>query len=168
VPLQRLATHASTVVLQTIGLPALEEGNTINLSHAKIGIVEACNGLSMLTFFFAISVGLVLVIHRPWIERALIIAGAIPIALVANIGRITATSLLVDSVGHGIAGVDFHDLTGYLMMPFALVLLSIENALLGRLFTDSAGGTGIVGPVSRHPLNESTGEDYPAHIGATR
>ena len=135
VPLQRLATHASTLVLQTVGLPALEEGNTISLSHAKIGIVEACNGLSMLTFFFAISVGLILVVRRPWIEQALIIAGSIPIALIANVARITATSLLVDSVGHGIAGVDFHDLAGYLMMPFALVLLSLENALLGCLFT---------------------------------
>jgi exosortase len=165
VPLQRLATHASTVVLQTIGLPALESGNTISLSHTRIGIVEACNGLSMLTFFFAISVGLVLVVHRPWIERALIIAGAIPIALIANIARITTTSLLVDSVGHGIAGVDFHDLAGYLMMPFALVLVSIENALLGRLFTDSARGAGIVGPVSRPCLTDersTAGDQRPA------
>jgi exosortase len=142
VPLQRLATHASTLVLQTVGLPALEEGNTISLSHAKIGIVEACNGLSMLTFFFAISVGLILVVRRPWIEQALIIAGFIPIALIANVARITATSLLVDSLGHGIAGVDFHDLAGYLMMPFALVLLSVENFLIGRLFTEPAVKSG--------------------------
>ena len=131
VPLQRLATHASTVVLQTIGLPALEEGNTITLGHAKIGIVEACNGLSMLTFFFAISVGLVLVVRRPWAERVLILAGAIPIALVANVARITTTSVLVESVGHGIGRLDFHDLAGYLVMPFALVLLAVEDALLG-------------------------------------
>jgi exosortase len=137
-PLQRLATDASTVALQTVGLPALQEGNTISLGHARIGVVEACNGLSMLTFFFAISVGLVLVVRRPWVERALILAGAIPIALVANVARITITSLLVELVGHGIAGVDFHDLAGYLMMPFALVLLAVESALLGRLFTDPA------------------------------
>jgi exosortase len=144
VPLQRLATHASTLVLQTVGLPALEEGNTISLSHSKIGIVEACNGLSMLTFFFAISVGLVLVVRRPWVEHALIIAGSVPIALIANVARITTTSLLVDSVGHGIAGVDFHDLAGYLMMPFALVLLSVENVLIGCLFTDPAMKSGPI------------------------
>jgi exosortase len=144
VPLQRLATHASTLVLQTVGLPALEEGNTISLGHAKIGIVEACNGLSMLTFFFAISIGLVLVVRRPWVEQALIIAGSIPIALIANVARITTTSLLVDSLGHGIAGVDFHDLAGYLMMPFALVLLSVENALIGCLFTDPAAKSGPI------------------------
>jgi len=134
-PLQSLATRASAVVLQTAGLPALQEGNIITLGHAKIGIVEACNGLSMLTFFFAISTGLVLVVRRPWIEQALIIAGSIPIALIANVARITLTGLLIESVGHGVAGLDFHDLAGYLMMPFALVLLYLENALLARLFT---------------------------------
>jgi exosortase len=142
--LQRLATSASTVVLQTVGLPALQEGNTITLAHAKIGVVEACSGLSMLTFFIAISVGLILVVRRPWAERILILAGAIPIALIANIARITATGLLVELVGHGVAGIDFHDLTGYLMMPFALALLYLENALIVRLFTDAATQDGRV------------------------
>jgi exosortase len=141
-PLQRLATHASAIVLQIAGLPALEEGNTITLGHAKIGIVEACNGLSMLTFFFAISVGLVLLVGRPRMERALIIAGAVPIALIANVVRITTTGLLVESLGHGIAGIDFHDLAGYLMMPFALALLYIENSLIACLLTDAARKAG--------------------------
>jgi exosortase len=140
-PLQRLATHASAILLQVAGLPAWEEGNTITLGHATIGIVEACNGLSLLTFFFAISAGLVLCVRRPWLERSLIIAGAIPIALIANIARITATGLLVEEVGHGIAGIEFHDLTGYLMMPFALVLLYLEDALLLGLFPDGASAT---------------------------
>ena len=135
-PLQALATHASAALLQVAGLPALEEGNTITLGHSKIGIVEACNGLSLLTFFFAISVGLVLCVRRPRVERALIIAGAIPIALIANVARITATGLLVEGVGHEVAGLEFHDLAGYLMMPFALALLYVEDALIARLFRD--------------------------------
>ena len=142
--LQRLATLASTVVLQTMGLPALQEGNTITLAHAKIGVVKACSGLSMLTFFIAISVGLILVVRRPWVERVLILAGAIPVALIANIARITATGLLVELVGHGIAGIDFHDLTGLLMMPFALALLFVEYALIARLFTDPATQDGRI------------------------
>ena len=153
-PLQGLATHASAILLQLFGLPALEQGNTITLGHSKIGVVEACNGLSMLMFFFAISAGLILCTRRPVAKRALIIAGAVPIALVANIARITATALLVEGVGHGIAGLDFHDLAGYLMMPFALALLFGEMYIIDQLFYDdltwtdrSAGGHGgAVGP----------------------
>lgn len=54
-PSQRVATIASTYGLQTLGLPALAEGNTIVLGDARIGIVEACNGLGILFTFFAIA-----------------------------------------------------------------------------------------------------------------
>src|SRR5262249_45289662 len=47
-PLQRLATVSSTFVMQTMGLPALAEGNVILLNEHEIGIVEACSGLRML------------------------------------------------------------------------------------------------------------------------
>src|SRR5438874_1287783 len=59
-PLQKLASQSSTYVLQTIGLPAFAEGNVISLGKAKINIVEACNGLSMLIIFFALSTGMAL------------------------------------------------------------------------------------------------------------
>src|SRR5690606_18419528 len=51
-PLQRAATLGSTFVLQTVGLPALAEGNVIVLESGRIGVVEACSGLSMLLIFF--------------------------------------------------------------------------------------------------------------------
>ena len=54
-PLQTMTTRASTYVLQTIGLPAVAEGNIVTLKSAEIGIVEACSGLRMLVFFFAAS-----------------------------------------------------------------------------------------------------------------
>ena len=157
-PLQDLATRSSAFVLQVFGLPALRQGNTITLGHTKIGVVEACNGLSMLTFFFAISVGLTLVSHRAWIERTLIVAGAIPIALVANVARITATGLLVEGVGHGVAGVDFHDLAGYLMMPLGLGLLQAEGVLIARLFPEAPP----VSPGSTRPMpGPGTEDDFP-------
>src|SRR5262249_61774768 len=52
-PLQRLATLASTLSLQTAGFAAFSEGNTIRMGEVRIGVVEACSGLSMLLIFFA-------------------------------------------------------------------------------------------------------------------
>ena len=50
--LQRGATIASTYALQTLGVPAVAEGNVILLTNTRLGVVEACNGLSMLITFF--------------------------------------------------------------------------------------------------------------------
>src|SRR5262245_57026888 len=46
-PLQQIATRISTYTLQTLGLPAIAEGNTILIEEARIGVVEACSGLRM-------------------------------------------------------------------------------------------------------------------------
>src|SRR5262249_54091757 len=54
-PLQTVATIASTYVLQTLGQPALAEGNTILIKDFKLGIVEACSGLRMLVTFITFS-----------------------------------------------------------------------------------------------------------------
>src|SRR5262249_4440532 len=64
-PLQSLATVMSTFALQTLGFPALAEGNVILLNEVELGIVEACSGLRMLVVFFAFSTAVALLIRRP-------------------------------------------------------------------------------------------------------
>jgi exosortase len=137
-PLQRVATKASTYALQTLGFPALAEGNVILLDDVEIGVVEACSGLSMLFTFFAMAIGVVLVIRTPWLDKILIVASAIPIALLMNVIRITVTGVLHETVGSRVANLVFHDLAGWLMMPMAVGLLWLELALLARLFVAPA------------------------------
>jgi exosortase len=151
-PLQHLATLTSTFALQTLGLPALAEGNTIQMDDVQINIVEACSGLSMLIVFFALSTGVALVVRRPRWEKGLILLSAIPIALVANVLRITVTGLLYRLVSNDAADAFFHDAAGWLMMPLALVMLFVELRVLGRLLMDpSAGGSARVGLVPVPP-----------------
>lgn len=133
-PLQRTATLASTFLLQTAGLPAVADGNVIHLNEVELGVVEACSGLRMLMIFIALSAGVVLVIHRPLWEKLVLLASATPIAIVTNVVRITATGILHETAGRAIADAVFHDLAGWLMMPFALGLLWLELQVLNRLF----------------------------------
>lgn len=136
-PLQRLATVVSTFALQTLGLPALSEGNVILLNETEIGIVEACSGLRMLVIFFALSSAVALVMKRPVWERLVVVVSAIPIALFANLVRITVTGVLHETVGSEIANAVFHDLAGWLMMPLALFLLWLELLLLKNLWIEA-------------------------------
>src|SRR5207253_599308 len=63
-PLQRVATVSSTYVLQTLGFMSFSEGNVIRLGETRIGVVEACSGLSMLLIFFALATAVCLVVKR--------------------------------------------------------------------------------------------------------
>jgi exosortase len=142
-PLQGLATQASTYALQTLGCPAFAEGNVIILKDRTLGVAEACSGLSMLLVFFALATGVALIIRRPIWEKVLIFMSAVPIALLANVGRITLTGLLYQ-LGRGReAELIFHDLSGWLMMPAGLIMIGIELMILQRL---------VVAPEVRKPL----------------
>ena len=135
-PLQYTATVASTYLLQTLGLSAGAEGNTIVLPGGRIGVVEACNGLGILFTFLATASAVALVIERPLWQKWLVVASAAPIALVANVSRITATGFLHEPVGGPVADMVYHDLAGWLMMPFALVMLWAELRFASLLMID--------------------------------
>ena len=125
-PLRRIGTVASVYAMQTCGLPALAEGNVIVVGEARIGVVEACSGLRMLMIFFALTTAAAIVSPRPLWERVSLVLSAVPIALAANIARITVTGSLHAIGRSDLADLVFHDLAGWLMMPFALGLLWIE------------------------------------------
>src|SRR5262249_32904302 len=134
--LQRIATVTSTYALQTLGFAALSEGNVIVLNDVRMGVVEACSGLSMLLIFFGLSTAVACVIQRPALDKVVLVLSAIPIALITNCVRIIVTGVLHETAGHEIADAVFHDLAGWLMMPFALGMLWIELKLLGRLLVE--------------------------------
>jgi len=137
-PLRRVATLCSTYVLQTLGVPALSEGNTIWLQNGPINVVEACSGLSMLLIFFALATAVAVVINRPLLDRLVLVASAIPIAVVANVVRISATGLSQEFFSPELAQRLFHDWAGWFMMPLALALLWGVLWLLSHLLVKAA------------------------------
>jgi len=130
--LQSIATKASTYLLQTAGVPAISEGNIILLSEQRIGVFQACNGLSMLMTFLALSVGFALVIQRHWLYTVILVLAAFPIAVGANVIRITVTGLLFESSRSEDAQTFFHDMSGWVMMPIGALMLMALLAAMDR------------------------------------
>jgi exosortase len=138
--LQKVATIASTFLLQCFGQPAISEGNRILIEGVTLNVVEACSGLRMLVTFFAFSVAAVLLMDRHWIVKLLVLASAVPIALVTNVLRIVATGLahvwLTDSASRTRVLDIIHDFNGWMMMPIGLTFLLLELWLLNRLLVE--------------------------------
>jgi exosortase len=166
-PLQRMATIASTYVFQTIGLPAVAEGNIILLEEMRIDVVEACSGLGMLVTFFALSTAVAIVVNRPWVDKLVIVASAIPIALAANMLRIVLTGLAGVVFGGQVVEF-FHDFWGLLMMSLALGMLGIELWVLSRLLVEVPEETpafsfGAVNPGNGNPSNGNPSNGNPSN-----
>jgi len=131
--LQSLATQASTFVLQCLGMMAVSQGNVIQLTETRLGVAEACSGLSMLITLIALATAVAIMIERPWSDRVVLVLSSIPVALVANVARIVLTAVLQETMG-GEETIEFHhDLAGWVMIPFALLLYWIEIQILSKL-----------------------------------
>lgn len=137
-PLRRVGTEVSTYSLQTLGCPAYAEGNVIIIDDIRLGVEEACSGLGMLMTFFALATALAMIVRAPWHDRLALVVSAIPIAILANVVRITATGVAYHLAGKdsAVAQMIYHDLAGWLMMPLALALLWLELKFLANLFVD--------------------------------
>lgn len=135
-PLKTAATVSSTFLLQTLGQPAVRDGNLILIDEVRLGVVDACSGLKMLVTFAAFSAGAVLLMQRSTFEKLMIVLGVVPVAVVANVLRITATGLVYVGTTNK-ETLDFsHDLFGWLMMPVGVVLLGAEVWCLKKLVVD--------------------------------
>jgi exosortase len=139
-PLKVAATVSSTFLLQTLGLPAIQDGNLILIDEVRLGVVDACNGLKMMATFAAFSVGAVLLVQRTRFEKLMILLGIVPIAVVTNVLRITMTGLSFAVISHKGTQAFLHDLYGYMMILVGLGLLALELWVLNRLVIPEAGG----------------------------
>lgn len=136
-PLKTAATVSSTYLLQTLGQPAIRDGNLILIDEVKLGVVDACSGLKMMVTFAAFSVGAVLLVRRSAFEKLMVLLGIIPIAVATNVLRITATGLAY-LVFSDKGTLEFlHDFYGWLMMPVGLALLGLELWVLKRLVVEA-------------------------------
>jgi exosortase len=149
IPLRRLATVVSTYVLQTFGYPALAEGNTIHIGQIRLGVIDACSGLGMLMTFFALATAMAMVVPGPIVDRVALVISAAPIAVFANVLRITITAMAYASLGWQDHREAIHDALGLLMMPWlALLLLWLESKYLRALLISIGDKPPLTVPLS--------------------
>ena len=124
-PLQHLAAIAGSWSLRLVGQPAIAEGTTILLNEHVLDIERACSGLRMFYGIAAMAVACVIFTRiRGWAVVWILLATG-PIAIAANVFRITLTGLLLQAYSGSIESGFSHDLAGYLMIPVAMLLFAL-------------------------------------------
>ena len=133
-PLQNWATTSAVYCLESIGFTVIREGNVISLNGVSVAIAEACNGLRMLTSFFVINSMVALLVKRDLLQKLIVVASSIPVALLCNTIRLTATSVAFTYIDSARWEGAFHDFGGLAMMPIALAIIVLELWLLSTIF----------------------------------
>ena len=126
-PLQLGVTKISSVVLQFLGIPVYREGNILQLPSITLEVVNACSGLRSILTIVVLSFVVSCMSLKGNPQRILLIIMSIPLAMLANLIRVTVIAFLaqqgntnfVDGTGHTLLGLALFGLSLFLLTLFA-------------------------------------------------
>lgn len=133
-PLQLLASQVAESSLMVIGIPVLREGNVLELANGqRLSVVEACSGIrSLLSLSFLALVYGQFFETKMWM-RVVIFFLTIPIAIIANAGRVTMTGILAATKPELAEGF-FHLLEGWIVFVIAMLLLVACRHMINHVY----------------------------------
>ena len=137
--LQLISSALGVWSLQLIGVTAFREGNVIDLGPIQLQVVEACSGLRYLFPLVALTLLCAYLFHDRLWKRFVLVASAIPLAVVLNGLRIGLIGVLVEHFGNGAAEGFMHAFEGWFLFVLSLALLGCELWLLEKIGRDSTG-----------------------------
>jgi exosortase len=132
--LQLAASNIAEVTLNALRIPVLREGNVLVLpGNVALQVAEACSGIRSLTALMTLALLVARFGESRWGPRAIIIASAIPIAVLVNGLRVAAAA--IGAYFYGVPAVEgfVHELLGWLMFLLAFTLMAgCARAVRGR------------------------------------
>jgi exosortase len=138
-PLQMFASRVGEWAISAVGIPVLREGNVLILAHTTLEVAEACSGIRSLVSL--ITLGIVygyFMDQRSWV-RVLIVASAIPVAILANGARVAGTGMAAHWIGKEAAEGFFHEFSGWIVFLFAFVMILAIQKFIVKVAPKPAG-----------------------------
>jgi len=122
-PLLLVSTTASFHILSALGLPVFQEGNLLTLPNYTMEVVQACSGIRSLVTITALAYLMCFFMSASSPLKVLFFLLSVPVAILGNIMRITATALIAYRVSPSAAEGFSHTLAGMVTFGFSFLLL---------------------------------------------
>ena len=129
--LQSLSAHSSTLIIALLGIPVTRLGAQIHLQNASFTIGMPCTGMNTLISLLALTAIFIYVLKCPFYKKAAIFCVTIPIAISANILRVTSILLIAHQYGSDAAMKFFHDFSNLFLFVFAFAFLILISITIG-------------------------------------
>jgi exosortase len=130
--LQTLAARFAGAALAIAGAPHHQYGIRIELPRITLEVAEGCNGLRFLMALVTLSAALAQASQRTLARKVALVAFAIPLAILANAGRVVAVCLAAYYVGPQAAAGMPHHTIGKGVWALALAPLVLMAVALRR------------------------------------
>ncbi|MBA5942004.1 MAG: exosortase/archaeosortase family protein [Methanophagales archaeon] len=138
--LQAIAARCSATIIELLGIPVTRVGAAIHLEDAIFIVALPCSGMHSLISLLALASIFIYILRCPWYKKAVLLSAAIPIAISANVLRVTLLLLIADAYGADTAMEFFHTLFSPLLFITAFLFLILVSIVIGCTVTAGGGG----------------------------
>lgn len=128
-----LDAEVSAWALGLLGVPVYRDGVMLHLPNITLEVADACSSIPAIAALLSLGVAYAFVTRRPRLVQIGLVAATLPLAIIANIIRITSVSWLAYQVGPWTLQTTYHMFNGTVNFMFTFLLLLGLDALLGRV-----------------------------------
>ena len=153
-PLRQIAASAATALLNLLpGVDATASGVVIDIVYKGqrlepgLNVEEACSGMRLLMAFVALGVAMAYLHYRPAWQRIILLLSTVPIAVLCNIIRVTATGFIYVLAEPKYTQGLYHDALGLAMLPLAFAFYGLLAMFMSSLFVEEderGGGDNVI------------------------
>lgn len=124
---------ASAMFLRWMGVPVYHDGVMLHLPNVNLEVADACSSIPAIAALLSLGVAYAVVARRPtWLRITLILA-TLPLAIGANIIRITSVAAAAYWIGLWTLHTSYHMFNGTVNFLFTFIFLMVLDAVLFRL-----------------------------------
>lgn len=129
--LQFVATRGSAIMAGLIGLDVTQTGGGIFLADSALVVGAQCSGMRSMVTLLALATLMAFVLQGRWWARLSLIILAVPVAVAANVVRITSLLWVIGTLGDEIGLNFYHDWSSPLLFLLALGFLILVSWIMG-------------------------------------
>ncbi len=129
--MQSFTAACTTSILRLMGIPATNVASQILLENVFFVIGEPCSGLRTMIALLTLSAVFVYVVEGHPNRKIILFLGVFPVAIVANILRVTSILLIANYYGKESAMQFFHDFSSLFLFLLAFAFLILIGKCLG-------------------------------------
>ena len=142
--LQSISARYSALALEMLGVAVMRTGSEIQLENCSFSIGLPCSGMNTLISLLAVSAIFIYLLKCPILKKVALFCITTPIAIVANIIRVTSIILIADHYGVDVAMRLFHDFSSPFLFIIALIFLIILSRLMRCRIGEKGGQNEIL------------------------
>jgi exosortase len=129
-----LDATVSAHALNWLGVPVYQDGVMLHLPNIVLEVADACSSIPAIAALLSLGVAYASVSRRPVPIQIGLIAATLPLAITANIIRITSVAWAAYYVGPWTLRTSYHMFNGTVNFMFTFILLVLLDTALSRAY----------------------------------